>query len=132
MIAVLASLGFVLLMVQMLRAGRRGVIARACLLGALVLALLEPRISVEERTPENDIAVVLVDETTSQRIGERRQRSEDAASRIANELEAMPGMEVRTVTVGDDINNFDRPIALYSAKSFGFSSESSAEPLIVR
>lgn len=100
-IAVLASLGFVLLMVQMLRAGRRGVIARACLLGALVLALLEPRISVEERAPENDIAVVLVDETTSQRIGERRQRSEDAASKIANELEAMPGMEVRTVTVGD-------------------------------
>ena len=100
-IAVLATLGFALLLVQMLRAGRRGIIARACLLTALVLALLEPRISVEDRTPENDIAVVLVDETTSQRIGERRQRSEDAASRITAELEAMPNMEVRTVTVGD-------------------------------
>ncbi|MGJ3258265.1 MAG: hypothetical protein ACFE0S_01560 [Rhodospirillales bacterium] len=100
-IAVLAVLGFALLLVQMLRAGRRGVIARACLLTALVLALLEPRVSVEDRTPESDIAVVLVDETTSQRIGERRQRSQDAASKITAELEAMPNMEVRTVTVRD-------------------------------
>jgi hypothetical protein len=100
-IAALAALGAVLLLVQMLRAGRRGVIARTLLLTALILALLEPRISVEERTPENDIAIVLVDETTSQKIGERRQRSEAAASKIANDLEAMPGMEVRTVTVRD-------------------------------
>ncbi len=100
-IAVLATLGFALLLVQLLRAGRRGVVSRACLLLALVLALLEPRVSVEERTPENDIAVVLVDETTSQRIGERRSRSQDAARDIANDLEAMPGMEVRTVTVRD-------------------------------
>ena len=100
-IAVLAAIGAVLLLVQILRAGRRGVIARAFLLVAIVLALLEPRVSVEERSPENDIAIVLVDETTSQRIGERRQRSEAAASKIANDLEAMPGMEVRTVTVRD-------------------------------
>jgi len=100
-IAVIAALGAILLLMQMLRAGRRGVLARAGLLAALVLALLEPRVSVEERTPENDIAIVLVDETTSQRIGERRQRSQDAATKIANDLEAMPGMEVRTVTVRD-------------------------------
>ena len=100
-IAVLAALGATILLVQLLRAGRRGVIARACLLAALVLALLEPRVSVEERAPENDIAIVLVDETTSQRIGERRKRSEAAASKIASDLEAMPGMEVRTVTVRD-------------------------------
>lgn len=100
-IAVLAVFGFVLLGVQLLRAGRRGVIARALLLAALLLALLEPRVSVEERTAENDIAIVLVDETTSQKIGVRRTRSETAAIEIANQLSAMPGMEVRTVNVRD-------------------------------
>jgi hypothetical protein len=100
-IAVLAVFGFLLLGVQLLRAGRRGVVARALLLAALLLALLEPRVSVEERTAENDIAIVLVDETTSQKIGVRRTRSETAAVEIANQLSAMPGMEVRTVNVRD-------------------------------
>ena len=100
-IAVLAVFGFLLLGVQLLRAGRRGVVARALLLAALLLALLEPRVSVEERTAENDIAIVLVDETTSQKIGVRRTRSETAAVEIANQLSAMPGMEVRTVNVSD-------------------------------
>lgn len=100
-IAVLAVLGLVLLGMQLLRTGRRGAIYRALLLAMLVLTLLEPRISVEERTPENDIAIVLVDETSSQKIGERKNRSEAAAAQLVGQISAMPGMEVRTVTVRD-------------------------------
>lgn len=100
-IAALATVGVLLLVLQLLRAGRRGVLYRALLLTALLLALLEPRISVEERTPESDIAIVLVDETTSQKTGDRQARTESAVQQIVNQLSAMPGMEVRTVSVRD-------------------------------
>ena len=101
LIASLAVVGLILLTVQFFRAGPRGVFWRGLLLGALVVALMEPRVSVEDRTPENDIAVVVVDETTSQKIGDRRKRSEEAAAALVRELETTPGMEVRTVTVRD-------------------------------
>ena len=65
-IAVLAVIGAALIVAQVLRAGMRGVLPRAVLIGALVIALMDPRISVEERTPEADIALIVVDETTSQ------------------------------------------------------------------
>jgi len=101
LIVTMAALGVLLILVQWLRAGPRGVAWRGLLLAALTLALMEPRISVEDRTAENDIAVVVIDETTSQKIGTRQTRSQTAASSLIEELEATEGMEVRTVTVRD-------------------------------
>lgn len=101
MLSVLGGLGVLLIVVQVIRAGWRGVIPRSLLIAALLLALMQPQVSVEERTPENDIAIVLVDETTSQRIGERKALSERVAADISRTLEDLPGMEVRTVTLGD-------------------------------
>lgn len=100
-IGALFVVGIVLVVAQAFRAGRRGVVARSLLLAALCLAMLEPRISIEERTPENDIALILVDETTSQRVGERRQQTADAVAALTKELSALPNMEVRTISVGD-------------------------------
>ena len=101
LIATMAAIGVILILVQWMRAGARGVVWRGLLLGALTLALMEPRISVEDRAAENDIAVVVIDETTSQKIGERQARSQTAATALIEELEATEGMEVRTVTVRD-------------------------------
>lgn len=101
LIGALALIGAVLLALQVYRAGSRGAVARGLLIAALLLALLEPRVSIEEHAPESDIAIVLVDETTSQRTGDRRQQTETAAAAIAKEIGDMPGMEVRTVTVAD-------------------------------
>ncbi len=101
LIATMAAIGVLLILVQWIRAGAKGVVWRALLLGALTLALMEPRISVEDRVQENDIAVVVIDETTSQKIGERQARTQATATALIEELEATEGMEVRTVTVRD-------------------------------
>tara|TARA_R110000787_G_scaffold274979_1_gene383207 strand:+ start:50864 stop:52957 length:2094 start_codon:yes stop_codon:yes gene_type:complete len=100
-IAALAGLAAALLLVQVLRAGMKGVLARAALLGALILALLVPSISVEERTAESDIALIVIDESTSQRIGVRRAEAEAAVAAVRESFAEMPGLDVRTVTLGD-------------------------------
>ena len=100
-IAALAGLAAALLLVQVLRAGMKGVLARAALLGALILALLVPSISVEERTAESDIALIVIDESTSQRIGVRRAETEAAVAAVRESFAEMPGLDVRTVTLGD-------------------------------
>ena len=94
LIATMAAIGVLLILVQWIRAGAKGVVWRALLLGALTLALIEPSISVEERVQENDIAVVVIDETTSQKIGERQAQTQAAATALIEELEATEGMEV--------------------------------------
>ena len=101
LIGALAVIGMVMLLAQVFRAGMRGVIARSALLAALVLVLLNPRISVEERTSESDIALIVVDDTSSQRVGERRERTSAAVADLTERMEALGNMEVRTVTVTD-------------------------------
>ena len=100
-IGALAVVGLILILLQALRAGIAGVIPRGLLLAVLVLALMEPRISVEERTPESDIALILVDGTTSQRIGDRVAQTEAAVAALTKELTDLQGVEIRTLNVGD-------------------------------
>ena len=100
-IGALAVLGVIMVVIQAFRAGPRGVIARTVLLAALALALMEPRISIEERAPETDIALILVDESTSQRVGGRREQTAEAVEALTKELSELQGMEVRTISVGD-------------------------------
>ncbi len=97
----LAVTGMVMLLAQVFRAGMRGVVARGLLLAALVLVLLNPRVSVEDRTAETDIALIVVDDTSSQRVGDRRARTAVAVADLSSSLEALGNMEVRTVTVTD-------------------------------
>lgn len=108
LIGAMAVIGMIMLLAQVFRAGMRGVIARSALLAALVLVLLNPRISVEERTSESDIALIVVDDTSSQRVGERRERTTAAVADLTARMEALGNMEVRTVTVTDGKADRDR------------------------
>ncbi len=106
-IAVLAVLGAMLILMQVLRAGMRGVLPRTVLIGALLIALMDPRISVEERTPEADIALIVVDETTSQGVAERPEQTQTAVDQIIEDIKKLGEIDVRTVRVADgdeDIN----------------------------
>lgn len=106
-IAVLAVLGAMLILIQVLRAGMRGVLPRTVLIGALIIALMDPRISVEERTPEADIALIVVDETTSQGVAGRPDQTQTAVDQITEDIKKLGDVDVRTVRVADgddDIN----------------------------
>ncbi len=77
----------------------RGALWRAAAMAVLAAALLNPSLIEEERNPRKDVAVVVVDQTKSQEIGERRAQSEAALSALEAKLEEFDDLELRVVRV---------------------------------
>ena len=78
--------------------GGRGFVA-----ALLLLSLLNPSLVREHREPLPDVALVLVDESASQRIGERRRQAEAALAVVERTLKPIKDLEVRVVrSVGRD------------------------------
>ena len=78
---------------------------RGLALTALLAALANPSLQTEDRTPQSDIVLVVVDQTASQKISTRPAQIDAALARITAKLAAMDGVEVRTVTVADAPDN---------------------------
>lgn len=104
----LAALAAIALGVWVLAAWRRarGAWLRLIPLAALLVALINPRLIVEEGQPLADIALVVVDDSRSQAIGNRRAETEQALNTLTERLARQPNLEVRIERVaggtGDD------------------------------
>ncbi len=98
LIAVPAALVALLSLLAVLRRAR-GAWWRLLPLAALVLALLNPHLAGEERLPLDDVAVVLVDESRSQAVGERRAQTREALAAVEERLGRLKGLEVRVERV---------------------------------
>ncbi len=70
---------------------------------ALLAALANPTLVAERREARPDVAVLVVDESPSQKIGNRLAETRRAAEQLAAKLQALPGVELRTVTVGGNV-----------------------------
>lgn len=81
--------------------GARGAWWRLLGLCILVLALLDPRFIQEERTPQTDVAVLVVDKTASQNVGNRNAATDAARDALREKLKTQPNMELREVEVRD-------------------------------
>ncbi len=68
---------------------------------ALLAALANPAIQQEDREPLTDIVMLVVDQSASQRIGDRPAQNTAAIANIEAELARQPNTELRTVTLGD-------------------------------
>ena len=77
----------------------RGIVLRAIPLLGLAIAIADPMLVRESRTPLKDVAVVVVDDTDSQKLGKREERTAQAADKVAKELAASGDLDVRTVHV---------------------------------
>ena len=85
-------------------AGWRGLLGaglRALGVSAILLALANPSLQEEQREPLTDIALVLVDETASQRIADRAVQTEAALAELSAAIERRPNTELRLVRLGD-------------------------------
>ncbi|MSO96753.1 MAG: hypothetical protein EXR11_00835 [Rhodospirillaceae bacterium] len=80
----------------------RGVALRALSALALLIAIADPRLVREERALLNDIAVIVVDESQSQKIGERAARAEKAVAELTAQIKTQANLEVRTLRLGKD------------------------------
>jgi hypothetical protein len=74
---------------------------RALALVALVLALANPALQEEERQNLSDIVILVVDDSASQTLGDRKAQTEAAVSAVQAEIAQMPNTELRIHRVGD-------------------------------
>jgi hypothetical protein len=74
---------------------------RGLALGVLLLALANPSIQEEDRAPLTDIVIAVVDESASQRIGDRPAQTAEALAAVEAEVAALPNTELRVVRLGD-------------------------------
>ncbi len=100
LIAVMGFVGLAFVLIGLLR-GTRGSVVRLIILGVLLAALVNPRFVREQRDARSDVAVVVVDRTSSQNVGQRKARTEAALSLLRKQFQAIPDMEVREVEVFD-------------------------------
>ena len=99
---VYALAGAALLLVALaLWRGLSGWWIRALALGALILALANPALQEEERQNLSDIVILVVDESASQGLGDRRAQTEAAIASVQAEIAGMPNTELRVHRVGD-------------------------------
>ena len=97
-----------------LYARARGAWWRAGTALALLAALTNPTLVAERREARPDIAVLVVDESPSQKIGDRLSVTRKAAASLSEKLSALPGVELKTVTLGGNVLTSDDGTRLVS------------------
>ena len=97
----IAGLGALSIFVLAFGAVRRapGLFWRSLACVGLIVALLNPSLIVQDREPLTDIAIVVVDESASQNIGDRHARTAEALAAIEQRLAGRPDIELRVVRV---------------------------------
>ena len=96
LVAATAAIGVLLLAFGVLR-GARGSLLRLFALGVLVLALLNPHLEAENRRSQPDMAVVMVDESSSQNTGERRGQLARALQELRSTLGNFKDLRLKVV-----------------------------------
>ncbi|MGL4238433.1 hypothetical protein [Tabrizicola sp.] len=99
-IYVLAGVALVLVVLALWR-GLSGWWLRALGCAALLAALANPALQEEERQNLSDIVILVVDESASQGLGNRRAQTEGAVAAIEAEIARLPNTELRIHKVGD-------------------------------
>ena len=96
--------------------GGRGVALRAAALAVLGLARINPRAGRENREPQPDVAVVVLDQSDSQAVGERGAQSEAALDAVRGALSRFDDLELRIVrTGGASADDAERGTRLFAA-----------------
>jgi hypothetical protein len=78
----------------------KGVFVRVLPIAALLVALADPQLVSEQRQALKDVAVIVVDESDSQKLGRREERTAEALESLSAELAKLDDLEVRTVHAG--------------------------------
>lgn len=76
---------------------RRGIALRFIAAACLLLALMNPSILEEKREAADDVAVMVIDDSASQRFGQRESRTQDAAATLEKSIQEIDGIDLRVV-----------------------------------
>jgi hypothetical protein len=78
----------------------RGLPWRALAIAILLAALINPSLVTEKRATKRDVAIVVVDESPSQHIGNRWQATRQALDAVRRRLAREPDLDVRVIRAG--------------------------------
>ena len=78
----------------------RGTLWRSLAAVILLLILADPSLIQEDRKPQRDVAVVVVDDSPSMRIANRRQLADDALAKLTARLKQFADLDLRIVHAG--------------------------------
>jgi hypothetical protein len=78
----------------------RGLSWRAIALAVLLAALVNPSLVEEQRSPQRDTAIVVIDESPSQRIGDRQRTTEEALAVLNDRFPRVRDLDLRVVRAG--------------------------------
>jgi hypothetical protein len=98
-IATFAAVCAVILGFGVLRRAR-GLPWRVVALLIFLAALVNPSLIEEKRSPQRDIAIIVVDESPSQRIGDRQRTTEEALAAVSDRLGRERDLDVRVIRAG--------------------------------
>ncbi len=98
-IAALAGAAMLVLAIGVWRRAR-GIAWRGAAVAMLLAILVNPSLVEEKRVPLRDVAVVVVDESPSQEIGNRRQASEAALSALTERVGHERDLDLRVIRTG--------------------------------
>ncbi len=73
---------------------------RAIAIVVLLAALVNPSLIEEQRAPRRDVAIVIVDNSPSQSIGDRRRTTETALAAVKKRLAREPDLDLRVIRAG--------------------------------
>jgi len=99
-IGALAAVALLPILYGLLRRAR-GTVWRTGMLSLLLLALANPSLVEELREPERDVALVVVDDSASQRSRERAAQRDAALEDLNHRLPRHPNLDERVTRVGD-------------------------------
>ena len=80
---------------------RRGTVLRGLCGAVFILALFNPSLLQKEREPVKDVAVLLIDDSLSQSMGEREARTQSAAAHARDAIGALESIDLRVITAPD-------------------------------
>ena len=98
----LAALAAAALLLHGLARGAPGMAWRALVLATVLAILANPSVVRERRESLPDVAVVVVDRSASQSIGERPRQTEEALAAMTERLGRLDGLELRVVEAGPE------------------------------
>ncbi|HVC50864.1 MAG TPA: hypothetical protein VND87_02465 [Stellaceae bacterium] len=100
----------------------RGIAWRIAALALIVGILANPSLVVEKRSPLRDVAIVVVDESPSQQIGDRAKVTEAALQTLLRRLKREPDLDIRIVRAGkSEPGQGDNGTRLFTALSRAMS-----------
>ena len=100
-LATMAALGIAIVALGLVLR-QRAVWLRALGLALVLLALFDPSLVREDRTPLKQVVAVVVDRSGSQTIGERMTQTDKAAADLQARLKAMGDIDIRMIEAGQD------------------------------